>query len=149
VSFKKNIEFSDTFLTQFSLTHTLFVLLNMYNNRKGKLIMCKTSCMIVMMGILVIWWLVAAALLQACWNRVIAKIWKMERAKYRQALLLIATICFLCVPCGLKKLHHQCCPTSKMCHSDCKDSKCCGDCHHDEEGSDKSKKKSKCPYHQE
>jgi hypothetical protein len=132
--------------------------------------MCKTSCILVSVGVVSLWWLFASALLWTCWNRVFAKLFKLEKARYPQALLLLATIGVILLPCWyLKKMkghhcgsdrmgqmerHHHCCgqPNCES-GSDCNDETCKHDNSVKSDGNtdvkasdDKSKKKAKCRY---
>jgi hypothetical protein len=44
------------------------------------------------------WWLVASGLLTLTWNKVVCAFAKTKQARYWQALLLVATVCVLCLP---------------------------------------------------
>jgi hypothetical protein len=54
-----------------------------------------------------VWLLVGSGLLFLTWNKVICSFAKLKQAKYWQALLLLTTICVLCVPCHLRRHHHH------------------------------------------
>src|SRR4051812_38870853 len=59
-----------------------------------------TGCILKSIGMFVIWWSVASALVWLSWNKVIGSLFKVKQAKFWQALLLLGTICLLCAPCS-------------------------------------------------
>lgn len=90
------------------------------------------SCWLTCAGIFVVWWLLASGLLFLTWNKVIGGLFKTKPAKYWHALLLIATICCLCLPRAYVKMSE--------CH---RKSPCClKHCDRDGEKGDKED----CPY---
>ncbi len=64
---------------------------------------CWPSC--IAMG--VAWLLIASALLFFAWNKVLVPLFAFKKGKFWQALLLLVTVCVLCLPCASKK-HGQC-----------------------------------------
>src|SRR4051812_38683759 len=114
-----------------------------------------SSCMLMSVGLMAVWWLVASALLRQTWNRVVVVLMnKAKPASYCQALLLLATVVALMAPACYLKRKAMHCDHHQACHKlmDCS--------HHENEersekgntdenrapGSDSDKNKGDCPY---
>ncbi len=60
------------------------------------------------------WFLISSALLFFTWNYVVTEFTKMKKAKYWQALLVVATICIFCMPRAY--MRNRCYHQNSCCH---------------------------------
>lgn len=66
-----------------------------------------------------LWLFACSGLIYYSWNKVITTMTRMKAVKYWQVLLVMVTICTLCLPCSMRK-YSRCygkksCPMSQHC----------------------------------
>lgn len=59
---------------------------------------CGAACVTTVVAGCVVWGAVASALLYFTWNHVIAELFSRKKARFTQALLVVATVCVFCLP---------------------------------------------------
>lgn len=64
---------------------------------------CGAGCCWMMVAGIVLWWLIASGMLVLTWNRVVTAFASVKPAKLWHALLVVATLAVLSLPCLMSK----------------------------------------------